>query len=520
MGVNNSQIRLRERIFTSHGTVVFVDPESGELRHGSADLCPANVAILHEGERARLRFVAEYNQADIVCLPEYSAVVGSGKMRTHGTAHNLGTTFLCVGVAREFALKQNEQFLSAEPDGRITLSRPICRDWERFHSRAEASGALVEQMKWSPVHGATLRSGDDGDLILRDGSALDWHLVRWTDSRLDGACVKLSIVAKPADTCDTNLYVHHWGGKDVCSIDKNGITVSSEGAKDVQVNRLTDGYFAATITFENRHPTLSFGTGKPSGRYHGGGVDQYLLKSIEVELLPLNSVRQTLINKIWKASDPFHDLPENLIAHDLQGWNSQHPYLSDAIAALRPSMIVEIGVWKGGSTVFMANELKKHGMSSAVIAVDTWLGSSEHWLGESNAKLNFFNGRPDLYYKFLSNVVHAQLTDYVVPLPLDSLNAAQVIKSLRLNPQMIHLDGGHDYDSVLADLRAWWPTLAPGGIFIGDDYYINGAWPGVRGAFDDFFSALDLTPIENVSGKCRVRKPGEGFYSEDSVAKD
>ena len=50
------------------------------------------------------------------------------------------------------------------------------------------------------------------------------------------------------------------------------------------------------------------------------------------------------------------------IAHDLQGWNSQHIYLSDAITALRPAVIVEIGVWKGGSTVFMANELKKHAL--------------------------------------------------------------------------------------------------------------------------------------------------------------
>ena len=121
--------------------------------------------------------------------------------------------------------------------------------------------------------------------------------------------------------------------------------------------------------------------------------------------------------------------------------------------------------------------------------------------------LSFFDGRLGLYSKFLSNVIHAEVADYVVPIPIDSLNAAEILKTLRVKPQLIHLDGGHDYESVMADLRVWWPILAPGGIFIGDDYFADGMWPTVRKAFDDFFGPLNLMPIENVAGKCRVRKP-------------
>ena len=226
-------------------------------------------------------------------------------------------------------------------------------------------------------------------------------------------------MAKPARGCETNLYVHHWGGNDVCSIDKNGTVVLNEGAEEIRVEHRSDGYLAVTIIFENRHPTLSFGTGKPRGRYQGTGVDQYLFKSIDVELFPLNPIRQIIFDRLWNGYDPYRDLPLNLFEYDLQGWNSQHPYLGDAIAALRPVVIVEIGVWKGGSTVFMANELKKHALSSVVIAVDTWLGSSEHWLRLSDAELSFLNGRPDLYHKFLSNVIRAEVADYVVPLPIE-----------------------------------------------------------------------------------------------------
>jgi predicted O-methyltransferase YrrM len=121
--------------------------------------------------------------------------------------------------------------------------------------------------------------------------------------------------------------------------------------------------------------------------------------------------------------------------------------------------------------------------------------------------LSILNGHPALYYKFLSNVIHEGVADYVLPMPIDSLNAAQVLSSLNIKPDMIHLDGGHDYESVMADLRVWWPMLAQGGTLVGDDYYMNGTWATVRAAFDDFFGVLNLTPIENTAGKCRVRKP-------------
>ena len=34
----------------------------------------------------------------------------------------------------------------------------------------------------------------------------------------------------------------------------------------------------------------------------------------------------------------------------------------------------------------------------------------------------------------------------------------------------IYVDALHTYDAVLADLRAWWPKLRPGGLLSGDDY--------------------------------------------------
>jgi hypothetical protein len=100
--------------------------------------------------------------------------------------------------------------------------------------------------------------------------------------------------------------------------------------------------------------------------------------------------------------------------------------------------------------------------------LDTWLGSSERWLHQYLfSGMSFLSGRPALYHKFLSNVIRADVADYVMPIPVDSLNAAHILKSVGVAPEMIHLDGGHDYGSVAADLRAGWRVLAPGGVLMG-----------------------------------------------------
>jgi hypothetical protein len=82
-----------------------------------------------------------------------------------------------------------------------------------------------------------------------------------------------------------------------------------------------------------------------------------------------------------------------------------------------------------------------------------------------------------------------------------------MLSQLNVQVDLLHLDGGHDYGSVMADLQAWWPLVRRGGMLIGDDYNTNGVWPEVRQAFDEFFSQHRLTPFEIAPPKCRIRKP-------------
>jgi hypothetical protein len=225
------------------------------------------------------------------------------------------------------------------------------------------------------------------------------------------------------------------------------------------------------------------------------------------------TTRQRILDRLFFGRDPLKDFPADEFGTDLQGWHSDHVYLTRAIEQVRPTIVVEVGVWKGASVVTLAKAVQRLKLDAVVIAIDTWLGSSEHYLWEKFIPdLDFQFGYPRLYHKFAANIVKEGLAELVVPLPLDSINAFQLLKARGIRPDVLHIDAGHDYHSVMADLKAWWPQLMPGGVLIGDDYFKKpiigqGKWPEVRAAFDEFFAMTPHTSFESGDGKCLVGKP-------------
>lgn len=213
------------------------------------------------------------------------------------------------------------------------------------------------------------------------------------------------------------------------------------------------------------------------------------------------------MKKLWRNENPYEGFPASAYSEDFQGWGSDNPYLTEAVTLLRPKLVIEIGVWKGGSSITMANKIKELKLDAALISIDTWLGSSEHWIQERYFKeLKHFEGYPNLYKQFIKNVLSKGLGDVIIPLPLDSVNASVLLKKLGLEADIIHIDAGHDFRSVMVDLEVWWPVLRKGGQLIGDDYYEVEHWPEVKQAFGAFFSPMGIEKIENRSGKCRINK--------------
>jgi hypothetical protein len=149
--------------------------------------------------------------------------------------------------------------------------------------------------------------------------------------------------------------------------------------------------------------------------------------------------------------------------------------------------VIEVGCWFGLSTRHLATLLPPGGV---VYAVDHWKGSSENQKGE----LAWTPKLPYLYEQFLSNVIHENLTERIIPVRMDSLEASRYLKDVR--PDLIYIDASHDYVSVYADIAAWYPLIKERGFICGDDY-LDGEGLTIKQAVDQFALDHGLT-VRNV----------------------
>jgi acetyltransferase-like isoleucine patch superfamily enzyme/predicted O-methyltransferase YrrM len=193
------------------------------------------------------------------------------------------------------------------------------------------------------------------------------------------------------------------------------------------------------------------------------------------------------VRRALYAEDPYADLPHRY-PKDLQGWGSDSPVFRSVIAELKPRLIVEVGTWKGGSAVHMAAICRELKLPAEIVCIDTWLGNWQHWSRSegvgSRADLRIHNGMPRLYWQFMSNIVETGMQDIITPLPLTGVAGAKLFAHMKLRPDIVYIDGDHEYESVRFDLALWLDVLAPGGVLIGDDY----DWPGVRRAVTELIA--------------------------------
>ncbi len=149
-----------------------------------------------------------------------------------------------------------------------------------------------------------------------------------------------------------------------------------------------------------------------------------------------------------------------------QGFFANQDPLLQILSKKKCNVIIEVGTWIGSSARFMAQLQPDDGK---LYAVDTWNGSIEH----SQVDFPFL---PYLFQQFLSNTIHAGLTNKIIPIRMNSTEAS---KALNVLADLIYIDAAHDADSVCADVLAWLPHLNSDGILCGDDWHAPSVREGV-----------------------------------------
>jgi glycosyltransferase involved in cell wall biosynthesis len=118
------------RLFTFHGTVVYVDPSSGLLRHGPPETSPPNIVLTAQAKDDRVvrsaRLVARDGSVEtqVSCSPAECRAFPN-----ESSSAALDVIPLERGL---FGLRCEGLFLCAEPGGALTLSREVCSIWEAF----------------------------------------------------------------------------------------------------------------------------------------------------------------------------------------------------------------------------------------------------------------------------------------------------------------------------------------------------------------------------------------------------
>lgn len=143
-----------------------------------------------------------------------------------------------------------------------------------------------------------------------------------------------------------------------------------------------------------------------------------------------------------------------------------------AFQAVTHRCIVEVGSYLGRSTRVLADNTP-----GKVYALDDWYGPRDvDWMTEEH--------RAGIYDQFLLNM--AGVDDKVIPVRADHNQVVHIYEA----PDMVFIDGDHEFENVKRDIDRWLPQVVPGGLISGHD----AEKPGVAKAIREAFGAVAVVP--------------------------
>lgn len=158
---------------------------------------------------------------------------------------------------------------------------------------------------------------------------------------------------------------------------------------------------------------------------------------------------------------------------------------SDVVEISMPSLLVEVGTWHGASLVRFMQCAEAAGLNARAIAIDTWLGSVEHWTDQlrgewARSELRLSGMEPQFIEAFRANLKEFGLTDRVSILRAQSEAGLTFLNQMGTRADLVYVDGDHSFAAVRSDIQLSKHLVRDKrrGFVAGDDW----AWAGVRRA--------------------------------------
>jgi predicted O-methyltransferase YrrM len=169
--------------------------------------------------------------------------------------------------------------------------------------------------------------------------------------------------------------------------------------------------------------------------------------------------------KLKENIDPFLDSDNWFNYKEFYNWVAKKDF----------NRYVELGVWKGHSIIYLANQLKSRDVE--IFAVDLWDKTYKY-----DDQPNLKKQKKYLYEIYKENVRRAGLSKKIIDIKSISWEAANFFEDCSVD--FVFIDADHSLKSVKKDINSWLPKIRNGGIISGHDYF-NPC--GVKEAVDGIF---------------------------------
>jgi len=176
-------------------------------------------------------------------------------------------------------------------------------------------------------------------------------------------------------------------------------------------------------------------------------------------------------------------------------WVDHLSFAYDLVAAIRPKLVVELGVYNGLSFFTFCQSMIEHDIDGVAYGVDCWEGD-EHTDAYDDSIYEDVADHAREYYRGSTYLLRMFFNEALQHFQEDSV-------------ELLHIDGLHTYEAVKEDFTNWYPKVKPGGIVLFHDVMAKikdfGAWR--------FFEELEqehdeIFKFNHGFGLGVLRKPG------------